>query len=296
MPLVAVLHTIFSRQQICSRCCVFSYLFANKHIHLLITCQVKSVIKCITRFSQHIFAMESLPDLRARLDAYGLQLNQVITILVSDPENAQFRQLKNDLDTVIKLTEELVRSREEDAGASTAPSVNRVDSTVPSANVASAMPFSVGQVVEATSGDRPYAAVVIGINAETSECTLKYYEFETPVVLPFSEIARVAKGSLTAAQVAPGFVGQVRYATDQRWYDAVVDAVTEFGYTVTYAAYGNSEEVPLEYIRAPLLKKEKAKDENALITIPDNLKILPTDTEEVSIKHKYAIEYVKVLV
>lgn len=245
--------------------------------------------------------METLADLKAKLDAYRLQLNQVVTILVADPENAQFRQLKVDLDTVIKLTEQLIKTKEEDTAAPfesahasglqrNALSSSTSDNTAKTADqtasaenatVVPGVPFTVGQTVEAISGDRPYPAVVVAVSADPPECTVKYFEFEVPVVLPVAEIAKVPKGSLTAAQVGPGYVAQVKYAADQRWYDAVVDTATEHGYVVTFAAYGNQEEVPLEYIRAPLLKKEKTKDENALIAIPDNLKILPTDTEEV---------------
>ena len=240
--------------------------------------------------------METIHELRAKLDAYRLQLNQVVTILVSDPENAQFRQLKTDLDTVIKLTEELVKTKEETDGidANSEPAIvsghagsaTDVQTTTGArgdnaATTSVNAPFQVDQIVEAISGDRPYAAVVTAVSPEAGECTLKYFEFETPVVLPFAEIANIPKGSLTADQVAPGFVGQVKYAGDQRWYDATVDRVTEHGYIIIYSAYGNSEEVPLQYIRAPLLKKEKQKDENALIAIPENLKIKPTDTEEV---------------
>lgn len=238
--------------------------------------------------------METIHDLRAKLDAYRLQLTQVVTILVSDPENAQFRQLKTDLDTVIKLTEELVKTKEETdgIGASSEPAIvsgqhgssnnDRTTSAAADAdNTTRNAPFQVGQIVEAISGDRPYAAVVTAVSPEAGECTLKYFEFETAVVLPFTEIAKISNGSLSSAQVAPGFVGQVKYAADQRWYDATVDRVTEHGYHVIYSAYGNSEEVPLQYIRAPLLKKERPKDENALIAIPDNLKVKPTDTEEV---------------
>jgi hypothetical protein len=54
---------------------------------------------------------------------------------------------------------------------------------------------------------------------------------------------------------------------------------------VTYTSYGNSEEVPLEYLKSSttLPKKEAAKkwDGKTLIPIPESLKFLPTDTEEV---------------
>ena len=36
---------------------------------------------------------------------------------------------------------------------------------------------------------------------------------------------------------------------DQKYYDAIVNEKTEHGYAITYTQYGNSEEIPLEYIR-----------------------------------------------
>jgi hypothetical protein len=46
-----------------------------------------------------------------------------------------------------------------------------------------------------------------------------------------------------------------------------------YGYAVTYAAYGNTQDVPIEYIRAPLLKKEKMKDEKCHYFHPRKFKI-----------------------
>jgi hypothetical protein len=272
---------------------------------------------------------DSVQEMHAKLAAYRQQRDQVAAILVSDPENAQFRQLSGDLDTVIGLTEELVRTREGGvsggaggsgagpesassngssssssravsssevyAGSSSASTttttaaaaggVSGTAATAPSAPApaSASAPFSVGQRVEAVSGDRPYAGTVTALAPDTEECTVKYFEFDTPVVLPFKDLARLPRGALTPDRLHAGYVGQVKYAADGRWYDATVGGPTPdgYGYSVTYAAYGNSQAVPIEYIRAPLLRKEKAKDENAIIAIPENLRFNPTDTEEV---------------
>lgn len=42
-----------------------------------------------------------------------------------------------------------------------------------------------------------------------------------------------------------------------------------------------SLKVPIAYIRPLIQKQKKEKSEQSLIKIPENLKILPTDTEEV---------------
>ena len=46
--------------------------------------------------------------------------------------------------------------------------------------------------------------------------------------------------------VGAEFVG--RYSGG-KYYDVVVEAVTDFGYKVSFTEYGNSEELPLEYLR-----------------------------------------------
>ena len=58
------------------------------------------------------------------------------------------------------------------------------------------------------------------------------------------------------------------------------DMCFRYGYQITYSAYGNSEEVPLEYIRQ-VPQRVSSIESNTVIPIPAHLKILPTDTEEV---------------
>jgi hypothetical protein len=178
-------------------------------------------------------------------------------------------------------------------------------------------PFQVGDHVEVTGGERLFAGVITSVIHE-SEFQVKYYEYDSEVVLPRSCLQRITRGPFQTEDVKLGMKCQCKYAVDQQYYDAVISGITQFGYTVTYIEYGNSEEVPLEYLRPSLLLKrdlshiesgndkdyemtssssayggngggtgEKKgnlgrKDQNGLIPIPEALKILPTDTEEVS--------------
>lgn len=123
--------------------------------------------------------------------------------------------------------------------------------------------------------------------------------------MPVSSFYRAPTATINKADIKIGFKCQCKYAADQTYYDAVVSflncihksnhlltrtifqvtAITDYGFLVTYTQYGNSEEVPLEYLRqlnnAPKKEAKKKWDGTSLIPIPDNLKILPTDTEEV---------------
>jgi hypothetical protein len=105
---------------------------------------------------------------------------------------------------------------------------------------------------------------------------------------------------LEAYEVSVGYQCQAKYAMDLQYYDCVVTGITKNGYNITYSAYGNVEEVPLEYLRemprvmatlptsawsgatSSSKKDAKGKNSDGLIPIPEALKILPTDTEEVS--------------
>ena len=81
--------------------------------------------------------------------------------------------------------------------------------------------IEVGEVVEASSGERVYAGVVTGIINET-ECRIKYFEFESEVSLPVSSFQRAPPATVNRSEVKIGFKCQCKYATDQNFYDAVV--------------------------------------------------------------------------
>jgi survival-of-motor-neuron-related-splicing factor 30 len=116
------------------------------------------------------------------------------------------------------------------------------------------------------------------------------------VKLPFSSLQAIPSGPYKSEQVQIGLQCQCKFATDLQFYAVTVTGITPYGYSVTYSDYGNVEEVPLEYLRpiatlAPSNTEEAAssstssskdakKDTLALIAIPENLQVLPTDTEE----------------
>lgn len=157
-------------------------------------------------------------------------------------------------------------------------------------------PIQVFEIVEVLGGDRPYAGVVTGM-VDEANCRVKYFEFEAEVCLPLSSVTRLVATGPTAVSSPDGIqlnskgIYQCKYATDQQYYDAMVTAATAHGCNVTYSAYGNAEEVPLAYLRkihqgsAPHAKKAGQDKSMMPLNIPDSLKILPTDTEEVHTVH-----------
>ena len=232
-------------------------------------------------------------DLTSKLTIYSDQLVQVTTLLSSDPQNAQYLKLKDDLLNVINLTKALISQQtsedDEDAESHDNEAAKEAeddfDDDFEKAVTTTQQPtgaIQIGECVEVVGGDRAFAGVVTNI-LSPSEYRVKYFEFDTEVTLPIATLTRINTGNnLTKTDIKPGFKGQCKYSQDQLYYDATVQQVTEHGAIVVYTQYGNTEEVPIAYIR-PLIQKQKKSDkEETLIKIPDNLKILPTDTEEVS--------------
>ena len=83
-----------------------------------------------------------------------------------------------------------------------------------------------------------------------------------------------------------GYVCEARYSGDNKYYEAVVEEITDFGYKVAFSAYGNSEELPLEYMRLP--GKSGAREANShevtrqadgSYKIPEHLRVVTADTE-----------------
>lgn len=162
----------------------------------------------------------------------------------------------------------------------------------------SEQPLTVGDHVLVFGGERPYAGVITGLMGD-KEFRVKYYEYDVEVSLPTESLKHlIVQDSLQPADVTVGTTCECKYSADQTYYDAVVTGITQYGYIVTYTKYGNSEEVPVEYLRpnfslskqdSSLTNSKATNDKSSssapkksgIIPIPENLQILPTDTEEV---------------
>ena len=58
----------------------------------------------------------------------------------------------------------------------------------------------------------------------------------------------ICENPLDPAKIAVGYECVGRFSGDGKYYDVVVEAVTDFGYKVNFIEYGNSEELPLEHV------------------------------------------------
>jgi survival-of-motor-neuron-related-splicing factor 30 len=269
--------------------------------------------------------MESAGELREKLTVYFGQLEQVEQLLEIDATNAQFLDLKMDLEKVISLTETLLAQVSAQESTTHKPANNNssdsqkdsgsyspgqadynsdkdelvnniVDNVTKEQSVTLSKPFKVGDRIEVLGGARVFSGVVTSL-VNDNECNIRYYEFpDSEVKLPFSSLQAIPGGLYKGEQVQIGLQCQCKFAADLRFYNVTVTGITPYGYSVTYSEYGNVEEVPLEYLRpipslaqpnpseatssSASLGKDAKKDTLALIAIPENLQVLPTDTEE----------------
>jgi len=191
-------------------------------------------------------------------------------------------------------------------------------------HVVSTGALQVGDNVAVTSAEtpRPFAAVIMSL-PDNDHCTVKYFEYfdNAEVTLPIASVAHLSSVASNpkiprSDQIEPDLRCRCRYSADQVTYEAVIDkAVTGMhlpsgsnhrgsSFAVTFVGYGNSEIVPIEYIQllegepeaasaraAPAAKSADGLD--ALIVIPENLKIKPADSEEEKLRKKKKIKAIK---
>jgi survival of motor neuron-related-splicing factor 30 len=183
--------------------------------------------------------------------------------------------------------------------------------------------LKVGDNVAVTSAEsvRPFAAVITSLLPDKENCTVKYFEYfdSADVTLPLTSVVHLSSVANNSeipcsVQIEPGLRCRCKYSADQIIYEAVVDKVvtgqqlssTHRGssYAVTFAGYGNSEIVPIEYIQllpseapvathAAATANKTADGLDSLIAIPENLKIKPTDSEEEKLRKKKKIKAIK---
>ncbi|CAH0521112.1 unnamed protein product [Peronospora belbahrii] len=220
-------------------------------------------------------ANASLEELETRLVAFTEQLQNIHELLQSDPVNTEFLSIAKDLVEVIQLTKETIDLK-----------------------------------VNATSSN----------HVSAPQETLK--RCQEPQALGDLEIKFAPGSSVEALQQGVWYPAHVDSVTDDGSYNVTFlgfgtiaelqqDAVTALGFQVLFDGYGNSEEVPYEYLSAAL-KSSDAEVGTAIgqvnsadavdgdgthvavaateqkvapavihkpIKIPENLQILPSDTE-----------------
>jgi len=202
---------------------------------------------------------KSVSELHSDIASYVSQLASVSEGLRADPENQELLKISADLTHLINLTrtlaEKTVSGNDSDDGFDVPDDVASsvfIRAETPSGSSA---PFAVAETVEVISGDRPYAAVVQEINPDGQLGHVKvwYFEYNTEVVLPLSDLAKICKPTVKPSDLETlPYKCQCKYMVDQRWYDAEVTSKGRYGYLIQYTQYKQIEEVPVHYLRKVL--------------------------------------------
>lgn len=172
-----------------------------------------------------------------------------------------------------------------------------------------------GSAVEALQQGVWYPAHVDSVTSDGSY-NVTFLGFGTTAELQENALRAIDVDAEEAAQlpakeaIAEGFKCRAKYYTDAVVYSCSVTMVTALGFQVLFDGYGNSEEVPYEYLRPTVASPQtevgtaaaQASTTNAVdgaavhaaaattpkvapavihkpIKVPENLQILPTDTE-----------------
>jgi survival of motor neuron-related-splicing factor 30 len=153
------------------------------------------------------------------------------------------------------------------------------------------------------------AAVILAISDDGDAFTIRYIGYNDEDVKSRSELKPLESppGALDPAEVAVGLKCQSLWPGDGRYYDATVEEVTDVGVKVKFVKYGSASEVPVEYLRpcpteadesgaapggkgGPVQKEREGADN---FRIPENLRILPTDSEEEKARKRKRLKHLK---
>jgi survival-of-motor-neuron-related-splicing factor 30 len=192
--------------------------------------------------------------------------------------------------------------------------------------------FAPGSVVEALQQGVWYPAYVESTTSDGS-FNVKFLGFGTTAELKAEALRAVEVDAEEAAKLPPkeviteGFKCRAKYYADAVVYPCAVTRVTPLGFQVLFEGYGNSEEVPYEYLRPALEAPEteqvgaataQTDSTNAVdgaaapaaaatapavapavihkpIKVPENLQILPTDTEDEKERKRKRLRAIKSL-
>ncbi|GAB9468844.1 hypothetical protein Gpo141_00006147 [Globisporangium polare] len=263
----------------------------------------------------------ALEELQTRLLTFTQQLESIHELLESDPQNEEFLGIARDLVEVIRLTKEMIDlklngSEEQPQRAKAAPAAvqQRQQQTV---DPELELSFSPGTICEAQSKGVWYPAYIESVTSNNTY-NVHYLGFGNKDELSESSLRGVPPvpqiplaGAMPPKHaIAVGFKSEAKYYVDSQFYTCTVTQITDHGFQVLFDGYGNSEEVPYEYMRALAptagattttaaaaasgvglgTQKDSATGSKAPakpfvaviekpIKVPENLQILPTDSE-----------------
>eukprot|EP01112_Ceratiomyxa_fruticulosa_P018956 TRINITY_DN6135_c0_g1_i3.p1 TRINITY_DN6135_c0_g1~~TRINITY_DN6135_c0_g1_i3.p1 ORF type:complete len:305 (+),score=72.00 TRINITY_DN6135_c0_g1_i3:207-1121(+) len=205
---------------------------------------------------------ETKAQLQEKIKTYREQLSQVDVLLSTDPSSPEFNQLKNDLQDLLNITQDLLLIKEKEEQSQPKPArVSKFSLTEPLAPVATAG--------SSTAPAHPLLGPTKGLLQFKvgSECEAKWSEDETWYKAVITE-------------VLPGGSYKVTFSEYGNSEIVRIDAIRPVS-EVSHQLKNYPEE------------KKRITAPDAFLPIPKSLKILPTDPEDVKDKKKKKIHAIK---
>jgi len=235
---------------------------------------------------------QSKSELQEKLETYRDQLQQVEAALVEAPTDEALLNLKNDLQEVVNLTEDLVQYQD----PAEQPQKEK-ESKSTHKNL-------VGRTCEILHDGKWYNSEVKSVRRDNSgieRCQVQLLAFKTLKEVKVNEIKLLKPPHPALCQ--PGAKLQAIFGEDGLWYDAVVTEQTETGYKVAFTEYGNKEDIGFDRVRKAGTtgrtgQTEKKRNVKEIVTpagyrIPDNLMTHQGDSEETIARKRRKIRSLK---
>ncbi|CAN0023037.1 unnamed protein product [Pylaiella littoralis] len=148
--------------------------------------------------------------------------------------------------------------------------------------------FGVGARVEVLSADKWYPAVIESVSEDGQHFGVTYMGYGTEGTATITTLRQITRSPRPVAATAAlkGLECRALYVGDGTYYDCTIQEVTANGYKVIFPAYGNVEEVPLEYLQkkvamslAKAKQAEAQAEADASFAIPEGLRLQEGDSE-----------------
>ena len=203
-------------------------------------------------------------------DEYREQLKQIESALDLDPDNAELRAVKQQLEEVLALMAETKTTSAASKKRTSTGSDDDDDDNNNNKNNTNNDDDEDGESDDSGDAATTTATTTHGIASGAPQ--------------------KVGEWGLGAAVSAI-------WSGDGAWYDAVVKGITAKSELVLeFEGYGDEETVPIERVRArdaAAEKRKKPEDPYAELPIPPSLKILPSDSEEVRERKRKRVKAIK---